>query len=92
MTDVTIAPTDATFVRVREEAERRGVSVSDLLGELVAQRFSNPCWGIGDPAAILQEFFDGPGFPGISRNLPTREELCAERDEDLARRRGERDA
>jgi hypothetical protein len=88
MADVTITLSDAVLARVEHDAERRGLSVSELIADLVG--------GVyvpfdGDPHEKLIEFLNGPGFPGISKNLPTREELYAERDEELARRRGDRD-
>ena len=39
-----------------------------------------------DPAVALDRFLSGPGYPGIAANLPTREELYAEREEELLRR------
>jgi hypothetical protein len=40
-----------------------------------------------DKRALLQEFFDGPGFPGISKLWRGRDAIYDEREEELVRRR-----
>lgn len=91
MKSVTISLPDSVYDDAQAAAERQGMTLAQLVADLVAKRWP----AAEDQAAAaeaLKAFFNGPGFPGISKNLPTREELYAERDEELARRRGDRDA
>jgi hypothetical protein len=41
-----------------------------------------------DKLTALRNFFDGPGYPGISEAWRGRDELYAEREDELARRYG----
>jgi hypothetical protein len=41
-----------------------------------------------EAATELREFFNGPGYPGISKNWRGREALYAEREDELLRRSG----
>lgn len=96
MKNVTITLPDDVLAWARVEAARQSKSLSRFVAGLVEERRG----ATGDPAAALTRFLSGPGFPGASKDLPTREELYAEREEELVRRyeshrlrdRSERDA
>ncbi|EJW09863.1 hypothetical protein A33M_0882 [Rhodovulum sp. PH10] len=82
MKNVTITLPDDLVARARVEAAKQSKSLSRFVAELVEERCTTP----DDAAAALIRFMKGPGFPGIAKNLPTREELYAEREEELVRR------
>ncbi|WP_170145896.1 hypothetical protein [Rhodoplanes elegans] len=82
MKNVTITLPDDILARARVEAAKQAKSLSRYVSDAVAEKVG----GTEDPMSILRPFFTGPGFPGISKNLPTREELYAEREEELVRR------
>ncbi|NVO16757.1 MAG: hypothetical protein HXX10_22260 [Rhodoplanes sp.] len=91
MKSVTISLPDSVYDDAEAAAEPQGITLAQLVADLVEKHWP----AAEDQAAAakaLETFFRGPGFPGISKNLPTREELYAERDDELARRRGDRDA
>jgi hypothetical protein len=83
MKNVTIT-LDESLVRIaRVEAAARGISLSKFIAELVEREFHK------DPSAQLAEletFFNGPGYPGISKSWRGREALYAEREDKLLRR------
>lgn len=81
MKNVTITLPEDVLARARVEAARQSKSLSRFVAALVEER----CGALADPLAALDEFWRGPGFPGASKDLPTREELYAEREEELVR-------
>jgi hypothetical protein len=82
MKNVTITLPDDVLARARVEAAKESKSLSRFVADLVDERCGMP----EDPAGALTRFLSGPGFPGASKDLPTREELYAEREEELVRR------
>jgi plasmid stability protein len=82
MKNVTITLPDDVLARARVEAARQGKSLSRYVTEIVEER----CPPAEDPATALIRFLDGPGLPGASKDWPTREEIYAEREEELVRR------
>lgn len=82
MKNVTITLPEDVLARARVEAARQGKSLSRYVTEIVEDR----CPPSEDPAAALMRFLDGPGFPGASKDWPTREEIYGEREEELVRR------
>lgn len=82
MKNVTITLPDEILARARVEAAKQAKSLSRYVADAVVEKMG----GAADPMAILRPFFTGPGYPGISKNMPTREELYAEREEELVRR------
>jgi hypothetical protein len=83
MKNVTITLDDALARRARVEAAARGRSLSKFIAELVEREVRQ------DPSAqleVLETFFNGPGYPGISKNWRGREALYGERDAELLRR------
>ncbi|MDC7789152.1 hypothetical protein PQJ75_25975 [Rhodoplanes sp. TEM] len=82
MKNVTITLPDDVLARARVEAARQGKSLSRYVSEIVEER----CRGSDDLLAALEPYLSGPGFPGASKDWPTREEIYAEREEELVRR------
>jgi hypothetical protein len=83
MKNVTTTLDDAVAVRARIEAATRGKSLSKLVRELIEREIGRDEKGDLD---VIREFIRGPGYPGISRNWRGREELYAEREDELLRR------
>jgi ribbon-helix-helix CopG family protein len=83
MKNVTITLDDTIATRARVEAARRGKSLSKFVRELIEREI-----GRDDTSGLqaIEEFLKGPGYPGISRNWRGREELYAERENELLRR------
>lgn len=83
MKNVTISLDEDTASWARVEAAKAGKSLSRYVGDLLSEKRGNlPA----EPWRILQEFLDGPGVPGIAKDLPSRDELYAEREDELVRR------
>ena len=83
MKNVTITLPEDLARRARIEAAKQDKSLSRFVADLLAERCTveQP-----DKIALLREFFDGPGYPGISKAWRGREALYAEREDELLRR------
>jgi hypothetical protein len=82
MKNVTITLPDDLARRARVEAAKADKSLSRFVADLLTER----CGGGPDKSAVLDEFLNGPGFPGASKAWPGREALYAEREDELLRR------
>jgi hypothetical protein len=83
MKNVTITLDETVAARARVAAAVQGKSLSRFISELVERAIGN------QPKAqleALEKFLSGPGYPGISQNWQGREELYAEREDELLRR------
>jgi hypothetical protein len=89
MKNVTITLDEATASWARVEAARQGRSLSryiaGLLGERRDQQERKEHELPGQREA-LEDFLSGPGYPGIGKSWRGREELHAEREDELLRR------
>src|SRR6185295_55487 len=83
MKNVTITLPDDLARRARVEAAKQDKSLSRFVADLLAQHCTDK---EPDKLAVLREFFDGPGYPGISKVWRGREALYAEREDELLRR------
>ncbi len=83
MKNVTISLPDDLARRARVEAAKEDKSLSRFIADLLAERCARE---ESDKRAILREFFEGPGYPGISKAWRGREALYAEREDELLRR------
>lgn len=83
MKNVTITLPEGTLQRARVEAAKQGKSLSKFVSDLVAHEVD---YDAEEMLRRLSKYFDGPGFPGVSKNWPTREEIYAERENELLRR------
>jgi hypothetical protein len=83
MKNVTITLDDGLAIRARVEAAGQGKSLSKFVGELIEREI-----GRKDSVDLktIDEFFYGPGYPGVSKNWRGREALYAEREDELLRR------
>ena len=80
---VTITLPEATLQRARVAAAQQNKSLSKFVSDLVSRNVGY------DPEEILRglsKYIDGPGFPGVAKDWPTREEIYADREEQLLRR------
>jgi hypothetical protein len=82
MKNVTITLPDELAHRARVAAAQQDKSLSRFVAEMLAER----CKGESDKLAVLEQFLNGPGFPGASKAWPGREALYAEREDELLRR------
>jgi hypothetical protein len=83
MKNVTISLDEETAAWARVEAAKAGKSLSRYVGDLLARQRGT----VGEDSwKVLKEFLDGPGYPGISKNLPSRDELYDDREAELVRR------
>jgi hypothetical protein len=82
MKNVTLTMSDDLVRRARVAAAAREKSLSKFVSELV-EREVGPG---GKQLEAIEPFLSGPGFPGISRNWRGREDLYAEREDELLRR------
>src|SRR5580700_3806312 len=82
MKNVTITLPDDLARRARVEAAKQDKSLSRFVADLLAER----CKGDTGKLGALEEFFYGPGYPGISKAWRGREALYAEREDELLRR------
>jgi len=76
MKNITITLDEKVAAWVRVEAAKAGKSVSRYIGGLLVEGQTRQ--GTSQLEA-LDRFLSGPGYPGITRDLPSREELYAER-------------
>lgn len=83
MKNVTVTLDEALARRARVEAASRGKSLSKFIAELVERELGQDT---STQLAELETFFNGPGYPGISKNWRGREALYAEREDQLLRR------
>ena len=83
MKNVTITLDDVVVTRARIEAASRGKSLSKFVRELIEREIGRNAKSDLD---VIREFTRGPGYPAISRNWRGREELYAEREDELLRR------
>jgi hypothetical protein len=83
MKNVTITLPDDLARRARVEAAKEDKSLSRFVADLLDERCKIEQ---SDKLAALREFFDGPGYPGISKAWRAREALYAEREDELLRR------
>jgi hypothetical protein len=83
MKNVTITLDDTIATRASVEAASRGQSLSEFVRELIERELGRDAKTDLD---VIREFTRGPGYPGISRNWRGREELYAEREDELLRR------
>jgi hypothetical protein len=85
MKNVTITLPDDLAHKARVEAAKQDKSLSrfvaDLLAECCHRKPSRE-----EALAVLKEFWNGPGFPGVSKNWRGREAHYAEREDELLRR------
>lgn len=72
MKNVTITLDDELFAWARVEAAKRSKSLSKFVGETLAEKRVPE---LAEQMKTLNEFLEGPGWPGISHNLPKRDEL-----------------
>jgi hypothetical protein len=72
MKNVTITLDDELMSWARVEAARQGKSLSRFIGEAVAQKRAPD---LAEQVSVLDGFLSGPGWAGVSKELPTREEL-----------------
>jgi hypothetical protein len=72
MKNVTISLDEETAAWARVEAAKAGKSLSRYVGDMLAQRR-----GLTEAEClkVLREFLDGPGYPGVSKDLPKRDEF-----------------
>src|SRR5580704_5217524 len=83
MKNVTITLQDDLALRARVEAAKQDKSLSRFIADLLEERCKTEQ---PDKLGLLREFFDGPGYPGISKAWRGREALYAEREDELLRR------
>jgi hypothetical protein len=72
MKNLTITLDDDLFAWARVEAARRGQSLSRFVSHALLERRAPD---VADRLAALNVFLDGPGWPGVTENLPSREDL-----------------
>jgi hypothetical protein len=71
MKNITISMDDETAAWVRVEAAKAGLSVSRFVATSLAGRRRADDFH----RDALDRFLHGPGYPGIARDLPRRDEL-----------------
>jgi hypothetical protein len=74
--NVTITLDEDLAAWLRVEAAKAGKSVSRYIGDGLTEKRSRE---VNSQLEALEQFLSGPGYPGISKNLPSREEIYAER-------------
>jgi hypothetical protein len=82
MKNVTITLAEDVAAWARVDAAKAGKSLSRYINDRLAQDMHMSAEGERNKTAqleALEKFLSGPGWPGISKNLPSREELYAER-------------
>ncbi|WP_246685446.1 hypothetical protein [Methylobacterium sp. WL103] len=72
MKNLTITLDEDLFSWARVEAAKQGQSLSRFVAQALADRRAPE---LAHQLAILEDFFEGPGWPGIAENLPTRDEI-----------------
>jgi hypothetical protein len=86
MKNVTITLEDDLATRARVEAARQNKSLSRYIADVLAERCAVDRPTREETLAVLKEFWDGPGYPGISQAWTGRDALYAEREDKLLRR------
>jgi hypothetical protein len=88
MKNVTVTLPEDLATRARVAAARENKSLSRYIADLLAEkcRGAPPVPDREEAIRALEDFLSGPGFPGISENWKGRDELYAERDQELLRR------
>ncbi len=72
MPNVTITLDDDLSDWATAEAVRRGQSLSDYVAEVIRPKRVPD---LAESLAILNEFFEGPGWPGIAEDWPRRDDI-----------------
>jgi hypothetical protein len=83
MKNVMVTLDDAIMTRARVEPGSRGQSLSKFVRELIEREIGRDA---ESDLNAIRKFIRGPGYSGISRNWRGREELYAEREDELLRR------
>lgn len=83
MKNVTITLPDDLARRARIEAAKEDKSLSRFVADLLEKECGSEHRA---KLALLREFLDGPGWPSVGGPLPKREEIYAEREDELLRR------
>src|SRR5436309_12171611 len=83
MKNITITLPDEVARRARVAAAAKDKSLSKFVSELVEREVGKSG---KTQLEALEEFLNAPDFPGISRNWHGREEIYAEREDELLRR------
>ena len=83
MKNVMVTLDDAIMTRARVEPGSRGQSLSKFVRELIEREIGRDT---ESDLNAIRKFIRGPGYSGISRNWRGREELYAEREDELLRR------
>jgi hypothetical protein len=86
MKNVTITLDDELATRARVEAARQDKSLSRYIADVLAERCPADRPTREEALAVLKHFWEGPGFPGISKVWKGRDALYAEREDKLLRR------
>ncbi len=72
MKNVTISLDEDTAAWARVEAAKAGKSLSRYVGDMLAERRGST---ESECIKVLREFLEGPGYPGIAKDLPNRDAL-----------------
>jgi hypothetical protein len=72
MKNVTITLPDDLARRARVEAAKAGKSLSRWIADQLAAELHNPTMS---QLEAVERFLAGPGYPGVAKNLPKRDEL-----------------
>ena len=72
MKNVTITLDEALYGWARVEAAKKGLSLSRFVAAALEERRAPDR---AAQLALMNEFFEGPGWPGVAENLPKRDEL-----------------
>src|SRR3989304_8944211 len=83
MKNVTITLEEDLAAWARVEAAKAGKSLSRYLADMLSEQ---KCMTVNQRAAALRRWLEGPGWPSTGGALPKREELYAEREDELLRR------
>jgi hypothetical protein len=87
MKNVTITLPDDLARTARVEAAKADKSLSRFIADMLAERCKDKSDAAdADKLRVLKAFWDGPGYPGISKAWKGRDALYAERDDKLLRR------
>jgi hypothetical protein len=84
MKNVTISMDEETAAWARVEAAKQGKSLSRYVGELLVEK-KGGC-GSSESLRIITDFLNGPGYPGIAKSLPRRDDVYAARENELVSR------
>jgi hypothetical protein len=84
MKNVTISMDEDLAAWARVEAAKEGKSLSRYVADVLSGLRSRP--GHDESLNRLREFLEGPGYPGISRALPSKDEIYGDREEEILSR------